>query len=474
MKQKDKIGLLVPVVLGVIGSFASLLSIPNPTLRWILLTVSVLLIVIGLAVALNDMIHLASAWSVLRSCRRLGIIRIHPDGKSGVELPERVMSSRSIKIMSVSGIVLIRLLKDELVAALRNGCYIKVLLGTSASDFVKDVEEAESSSRLGQIGPELDQVEKLLEEYLADADRGNINILPGKIEIVHFRTQLRSSIMICDNAWGKLTLNLPPKRSIQTPSIEMEALDGGLLADCIQHFDQIWQLSKVKGLVRAVQPMSLTESKERIHCGSKVEAIDKSADLHRDSDAFVMSAKGETSTKSFLEWAGGERVTLAIVFTDVVGATALGTEMGDEAMNEVRRAHFAQSRKLIAQFKGREIKTIGDSFMVAFKSADAALDYSMALHRNTGHPNIQIRAGIHIGPTHVVGGEIFGGTVNFAARVVVNSRGPEIWLSDRAKDDIDRLGAEQYEQLGWQRHDGVAMKGFPGTFTLWSLQKHPG
>ena len=152
--------------------------------------------------------------------------------------------------------------------------------------------------------------------------------------------------------------------------------------------------------------------------------------------------------------AGGERVTLAIVFTDVVGATALGTEMGDEAMNEVRRAHFAQSRKLIAQFKGREIK-------------------SMALHRNTGHPKIQIRAGIHIGPMHVVGGEIVGGTVNFAARVVGNSRGPEIWLSDRAKDDIDRLGAEQYEQLGWQRHDGVAMKGFPGTSTLWSLQKHP-
>ena len=66
------------------------------------------------------------------------------------------------------------------------------------------------------------------------------------------------------------------------------------------------------------------------------------------------------------------------------------------AMNEVRRAHFAQSRRLIGQFQGREIKTIGDSFMAAFKCAGAALDYVRALQGNTGHPQVQIRAGIHL------------------------------------------------------------------------------
>jgi hypothetical protein len=34
--------------------------------------------------------------------------------------------------------------------------------------------------------------------------------------------------------------------------------------------------------------------------------MDNSADGQRDFDAFVMSAKGETSTKSFQDWAGGE------------------------------------------------------------------------------------------------------------------------------------------------------------------------
>jgi class 3 adenylate cyclase len=71
---------------------------------------------------------------------------------------------------------------------------------------------------------------------------------------------------------------------------------------------------------------------------------------------------------------------------------------------------------------------------------------------------------------HVEEGDVFGGTVNFASCVVGAFKGAEIWLSDRAKEDIDRLGAAQHRRLEWLQHDGVAMKGFPGTFTLWAVQ----
>ena len=101
--------------------------------------------------------------------------------------------------------------------------------------------------------------------------------------------------------------------------------------------------------------------------------------------------------------------------------------------------------------------------MAAFKCAGSALDYARALQGNTGHPQVQIRAGIHIGPMHVEEGDVFGGTVNFAARVVGAINGAEIWLSDRAKEDIERLGAGQHKRLKWDRHEGVAMKGFLGS-----------
>jgi class 3 adenylate cyclase len=197
-------------------------------------------------------------------------------------------------------------------------------------------------------------------------------------------------------------------------------------------------------------------------------AQDSAADRQRDFEAFLVSAKAETHTKSFIEWAGGDRVTLAIVFTDVVGSTALGEEIKDERMNELRRAHFRQSRKLIEQFRSREIKTIGDSFMVAFHSSEAGLDYSRALQSNPGHANVRIRAGIHIGAMQVEESDVFGSTVNFAARVVGAIRVEEVWLSDRTKEDIDRLGARRHQHLKWTPHE-VQMKGFTGVFTLWSV-----
>lgn len=138
-------------------------------------------------------------------------------------------------------------------------------------------------------------------------------------------------------------------------------------------------------------------------------------------------------------------------------------------MNEMLRLHFIQSRKLIAQYNGWEIKTIGDCFMVAFFSVEKAFDYARTLQSNSGHSKIQIRAGIHIGPMNVEEDDVRGKTVSVADRITKAINGVEIWLSDRAKEDIDQLGAINHRDLKWERHDGVILKGLNGTFTLWSL-----
>jgi class 3 adenylate cyclase len=219
-------------------------------------------------------------------------------------------------------------------------------------------------------------------------------------------------------------------------------------------------------LVRLPEP-----GEKKLLFASKVEAMDRFADHQRDFDAFVTSARAETHTESFLDWAGGDQVMLAIVFTDIVGSTALCQEIGDEAMKDVRHAHFRQCRRLLTEYGGYEIKTIGDSFLVAFKCVDAALDFVLALQGNSGHPRVHLRAGIHVGTIQVEGDDVFGGTVNFAARVVGAIKETEIWLSDRAKQDLDQTRAVRHRGLTWERHDAVEMRGFPGTFTLWSLLK---
>jgi class 3 adenylate cyclase len=153
--------------------------------------------------------------------------------------------------------------------------------------------------------------------------------------------------------------------------------------------------------------------------------MDTSADRQRDLDAFIVSASAETRSQKFTEWAGAERLTLAIVFTDVVGSTVLGEVMKDERMNEIRRGHFAQSRSLIEGYNGYEIKTMGDSFMVAFSTVEEAFDYARALKTMPGPSQVQIRAGIHIGPMEIEDDDVFGRAVNFAARVIGASKGAE-------------------------------------------------
>ena len=46
-----------------------------------------------------------------------------------------------------------------------------------------------------------------------------------------------------------------------------------------------------------------------------------------------MAETTDTPSETLREWARDDRVTLAIVFTDVVGSTALGRALGDEQMN---------------------------------------------------------------------------------------------------------------------------------------------
>ncbi len=206
---------------------------------------------------------------------------------------------------------------------------------------------------------------------------------------------------------------------------------------------------------------------------SAVPKIDEAANTRRDRDAGLVSASGEMRTQGFEKWAGSSQVNLAIVFTDIVGSTALGLKLGNEAMGMVRRDHFQQARRCCEQNDGYEIKTIGDSFMVAFRTVTKALSFALALHSEPGHERVQIRAGIHVGVVKIEEEDAFGSMVNYTARIVGKAEGAEIWVSERAKSDIDEERAQIHSGLGWARHTNLELKGFPGHHRLWSIDPSP-
>jgi hypothetical protein len=128
-----------------------------------------------------------------------------------------------------------------------------------------------------------------------------------------------------------------------------------------------------------------------------------------------------------------------------VGSTTLNRKLGNRIWNEALGQHENTVQDLTSQFDCREIKGTGDGFMIVFRTAMEALDFALGLHANTGHNDIRIRAGIHVGAVRIKENDIQGGMVNLTARIVgwrtrVRSM-PEmqdlIVLSDTAKEHID-------------------------------------
>jgi class 3 adenylate cyclase/DNA-binding NarL/FixJ family response regulator len=197
--------------------------------------------------------------------------------------------------------------------------------------------------------------------------------------------------------------------------------------------------------------------------------LGKVARRHEELERFILSARIEMCTPTFLAWARSEFATLAIVFTDIVGFTKLCEELTDSGMKEVRQLHFSRSRELVQRYRGYEVKTIGDSVLAAFRSVQAALNFAVELHRDTGHSLVHIRAAIHFGPMHIEENDVFGGAVNFAGRMVNAIKGSEIWLSDQAKENIDTLEGKD-AGVQWLKHEDIPFKGFGGTWTLWSVK----
>jgi class 3 adenylate cyclase/GTPase SAR1 family protein len=204
---------------------------------------------------------------------------------------------------------------------------------------------------------------------------------------------------------------------------------------------------------------------------SQIAAMDTRAEAGMKLGGELVSATAELRTDSFKQWAGGAQIaTVAIVFTDVIDSTKLNVKFGDEGWRDAREAHFAQARKLIELGQGYLIKTIGDSVMAAFHSADTALDFTLALHNQTGHESVKIRAGIHIGPVEVTSGDAFGQQVSMAARVEAKAKDGGTMVSAPVKENMDVLRPSRHQHLKWTQHDGEELKGFPEKFTLWSVE----
>jgi class 3 adenylate cyclase len=151
---------------------------------------------------------------------------------------------------------------------------------------------------------------------------------------------------------------------------------------------------------------------------------------------------------------------VTILFTDIVGSTALTQRFGDVKAQELLRIHNSIVRDALKDHGGFEIKHTGDGIMASFSSAAQALESAIAMQRACARHNesakepLQMRIGLNAGEPIAENQDLFGSSVQLAARVCAQAGAGQILVSDVLR----QLSAGKGFMFAYQGY--VALRGF--------------
>ncbi len=164
---------------------------------------------------------------------------------------------------------------------------------------------------------------------------------------------------------------------------------------------------------------------------------------------------------------------LAIVFVDIAGFTSRTSAQTREENLRLLRRFEGTVRPLVRAYSGRVIKTIGDAFLLTFRSPTDAILCSTAIHDRLAETDAEvnaserftIRAAISTGEVRVNGGDVFGEAVNIASRIEGKAGAGEIYFSESAYLSMTRTEVPS-EEIGY-----AELKGIPGKVRLYRVPR---
>ena len=129
--------------------------------------------------------------------------------------------------------------------------------------------------------------------------------------------------------------------------------------------------------------------------------------------------------------------TVTVMFTDMVGSTNLTQTKGDAAAQQVVRLHNRIVRDALGKFVGNEVKHTGDGIMASFDQTSHGVSAAIFIQRETAAHNgadpelpLKLKIGINAGEPIAEDNDLFGSTVQLAARIVDRAGAGEIFVSE--------------------------------------------
>ena len=165
---------------------------------------------------------------------------------------------------------------------------------------------------------------------------------------------------------------------------------------------------------------------------------------------------------------------VTVMFTDMVGSTALTQTMGDAVAQQVVRAHNRVVREALAQHGGKEVKHTGDGIMASFSTTSNGVEAAIDIQRGTENHNrnnpdlpLKIKIGLNAGEPIAEDNDLFGTTVQLSARIVDKAQADQIFVSDIVRGICAGKNIE-FKSLG-----PFDLKGFKGGIAIYEVIWQP-
>ena len=181
------------------------------------------------------------------------------------------------------------------------------------------------------------------------------------------------------------------------------------------------------------------ETAKAVHAASHgnvaedVIAVDMSA-----VQAFLGRIATEDTQKD--EHAGGQGSPFrAVMFTDIVESTAMTARLGDEMSVEMVRAHDSIVRRALKNSDGREVKHTGDGLMASFDQTShsikcaQSIQESLEAFNDSSQEKLELRIGLDAGEPVTDNNDLFGSTVQMAARLCAIAERNTIYVTDAVR-----------------------------------------
>jgi class 3 adenylate cyclase/alpha-beta hydrolase superfamily lysophospholipase len=182
-------------------------------------------------------------------------------------------------------------------------------------------------------------------------------------------------------------------------------------------------------------------------------AVD-SSDILGEIEEFLTGGRSRTVARELL----------TVVLSDIADSTGHAARLGDAPWRDLLAAHGVAVRREIDRFGGREVKTIGDAFLITFEGAPShAVRCAQAIVHAVRALGLEVRVGLHTGECEVIGDDVGGMAVHIAARVAALAHPGEVLASGTTYGTVVGAGL-RFEERGMQ-----ALKGVPGRWPLFAL-----